>query len=762
MADIAINPVSRRVQYTGNTGLGPFAFTFNILADADIAVYKNTTLLTLTSEYTVATNADGTGSITLTGSGNGTALVASDVLTLIGARQLERTTDFVAGGDFFAASINEQLDSQVIMAQQLDEKLTRAIKVNPGDEFSDLELPLKADRIGKTLQFNATTGDPEAGPSIADVANAQTYATNAETSATNAATSASSASSSASAASSSATNAASSATAAAASETAAAASESAAATSETNAANSATSASTSASNSATSATAAATSATNAATSATAAASSATSASSAQTAAESARDATLAAYDNFDDRYLGAKASDPTVDNDGDALVAGALYFNTTDELMKLYTGSAWVAAYVSGAGFLALSGGTMTGDITFNSTQLFDGRDLSTDGSKLDGIEASADVTDTANVTAAGALMDSELTSEASVKALDQGVATTDSPSFAGLTVDTNTLYVDSTNNRVGVGTTSPDVALHVNTASAVIRLEDSDASGVYSSIQSTTSGSLSLSADAGNTGASTNMIFNVDGSEAMRLDSSGRMLVGTTTITPSSSNVNGFAVSDSQVAASRSGTPVDLNRKDSDGDWIILRRDGSKKGAVGTQQGRVTMYDNNAGFFLDGGSSPSIWPWKASATASGQTDAEVSLGEAANRFKDLYLSGSISDGTNSATVADIVSGGGGAGSIVAFVNFNGGGTVSIRNSGNVSSITDHGVGEYTVNFTSALSTADYSWSYGVSDGGSASNPRTMNPTDTATKSTSAFRTAWQDQANNTNDPTYGCVNFIT
>ena len=60
--------------------------------------------------------------------------------------------------------------------------------------------------------------------------------------------------------------------------------------------------------------------------------------------------------------------------------------------------------------------------------------DLLEDGGKLDGIEAGADVTDTANVTAAGALMDSELTSDASVKALNQGVATTDSPTFAGLT----------------------------------------------------------------------------------------------------------------------------------------------------------------------------------------------------------------------------------------------------------------------------------------------------------------------------------------
>jgi hypothetical protein len=76
--------------------------------------------------------------------------------------------------------------------------------------------------------------------------------------------------------------------------------------------------------------------------------SATSANDAKTAAESARDQTLAAYDQFDDRYLGTKASDPTVDNDGDPLVAGSLYFNSVSGVMRLYTGSAWVAAYVSG------------------------------------------------------------------------------------------------------------------------------------------------------------------------------------------------------------------------------------------------------------------------------------------------------------------------------------------------------------------------------------------------------------------------------
>ena len=66
---------------------------------------------------------------------------------------------------------------------------------------------------------------------------------------------------------------------------------------------------------------------------------------------------------------------------------------------------------------LPLSGGALTGAVTTSST--FDGRDVATDGAKLDGIEAGADVTDTANVTAAGALMDSEVANLAQVKAFD-------------------------------------------------------------------------------------------------------------------------------------------------------------------------------------------------------------------------------------------------------------------------------------------------------------------------------------------------------
>ncbi len=152
--------------------------------------------------------------------------------------------------------------------------------------------------------------------------------------ATQAATSATASATSATASATSATNSANSATASATSATNAATSATNASTSETNAASSASAASTSASNASTSETNAATSATTATTQATNAATSATAAATSATAAETA-------YDNFDDRYLGPKSSDPTVDNDSNTLLVGALYFNTTSNVLKYWTGSAW-------------------------------------------------------------------------------------------------------------------------------------------------------------------------------------------------------------------------------------------------------------------------------------------------------------------------------------------------------------------------------------------------------------------------------------
>lgn len=169
MADVPINAVDRRKQFTGNTGTGPFSFTFEILASSDIAVYKNETLLTEGSgaDYTVTINANGTGSVTLTGSNNGTALVAADLLTIVGGRALARTTDFVTAGDLLASSLNEQLDSNVIMVQQLDEKAERTLRIPQSDVTADMILPKKADRANKTLGFDSN-GLPAVGEEIGD------------------------------------------------------------------------------------------------------------------------------------------------------------------------------------------------------------------------------------------------------------------------------------------------------------------------------------------------------------------------------------------------------------------------------------------------------------------------------------------------------------------------------------------------------------------------------------------------------------------
>ena len=209
----------------------------------------------------------------------------------------------------------------------------------------------------------ASTSESNAASSSTSAANssstANTKAVDAAASAANSLTSENNASSSATTATTQATNSAASAASSLTAKNASEAAQVAAETAESNAASSATSAAssaTSASGSATTATTQAgtstTQAGNSATSATAASNSASSAASAQTAAEAARDSALAALDSFDDRYLGSKSSAPTVDNDGNALVSGALYFDSTTNAMKVYDGSQWLNAYASLSGAL--------------------------------------------------------------------------------------------------------------------------------------------------------------------------------------------------------------------------------------------------------------------------------------------------------------------------------------------------------------------------------------------------------------------------
>jgi len=277
-----------------------------------------------------------------------------------------------------------------------------------------------------TSESNASTSETNAASSASSASTSASTATTqagiATTKAGEAATSASNAATSASNASTSESNAASSATAAAASQVAAASSASSASSDAVSTAadvvitnadvvlTNADAASTAADRTAVASDKATVAADKAivntdklaaAASASAAASSASSASSAQTAAEAARDSALAAYDNFDDRYLGTftNSTEPTVDNDGDALVAGSLYYNSDAGAIKLYNGTAWVAAYISGTGFAALNGATFTGNVTVPNLITsgdVDGRDVSVDGTKLDGIESGATADQTA------------------------------------------------------------------------------------------------------------------------------------------------------------------------------------------------------------------------------------------------------------------------------------------------------------------------------------------------------------------------------
>jgi hypothetical protein len=160
---VPISNVVRRIVFAPS-GTGPYAFTFEILAATDIEVYKGDTLLTLTTDYTVTINPNGTGSVTLV------ATAGTDNITIVGARTIQRTTDFVTGGDLFANSLNEELDSLTIFTQQNAEAGDRAIRAPVTDPTTiDMTLPTKTDRAGKYLSFNASTGDPEVVNNVVDI-----------------------------------------------------------------------------------------------------------------------------------------------------------------------------------------------------------------------------------------------------------------------------------------------------------------------------------------------------------------------------------------------------------------------------------------------------------------------------------------------------------------------------------------------------------------------------------------------------------------
>jgi hypothetical protein len=325
---MTVSSSTNRVSYAGNGSTTVFPYTYKIFDQDDLTVILRAangteTTKTITSDYTVS----GVGNA---GGGNVTMLTApasGETLVILREQDLIQELDIVPNDPFPADSLEGALDKLTFMVQQHEETLGRTIKASRTNTITGAEFTiLAADRANKVFAFDSAgdvsitqelgtyRGNWAAATAFAqrdivkDTSNnniyicltahtstgAQPISSNADVAKWALLVDAASATTSALAAASSATDAENAQTAAEAAQTAAELAETNAETAETNA------------------------------------------EAAQTAAEAAQAAAELVYDNFDDRYLGAKASDPTLDNDGDALIDGALYFDTANNVMKVY------------------------------------------------------------------------------------------------------------------------------------------------------------------------------------------------------------------------------------------------------------------------------------------------------------------------------------------------------------------------------------------------------------------------------------------
>ena len=313
-----------RASYSGNGALTTFAYGFKVFDQGELTVILRSsdgteTVQTITTNYTVTgVGAAGGGNVVF-----GTAPASGVTIVILRELDLDQGLDLVPNDPFPAQSLEDSLDKLTFMVQQHNEELGRTIKASRTNVISGSEFTISAtDRANKVFAFDSSgdvsitqeigvyRGDWAASIAfnqrdiVKDTNNSNIYIANtAHTS-------------SGSVPISSNTDSAKwdllvNAAAAASSASAASASETAAETAETNAE----------------------------TAQAAAEAAQSAAETAKAAAETAETNAAATYDNFDDRYLGAKSTgsgDPTVDNDGNALIDGALFFDTTNNVMKVY------------------------------------------------------------------------------------------------------------------------------------------------------------------------------------------------------------------------------------------------------------------------------------------------------------------------------------------------------------------------------------------------------------------------------------------
>jgi hypothetical protein len=259
----------------------------------------------------------------------------------------------------------------------------------------------------------ATTKASEASASAATALSHKTSAETAKTAAETAQTNAETAE----------TNSANSASASASSASSSASSASTATTKASEANASASTATTKASEASASASSASTSASIATTKAAEAAASVSSIGTDVTDAQTARTGAEAAYDAFDDRYLGSKSNAPSVDNDGNALLTGAIYWNDSGNQLYIWNGSAWDQAAFSASGAVTSFQGR-TGAVTLSSTDVTNGG----------GMLSTNNLSDVSSVSTAKANL---------------GLGSTSTPEFSGL--DLSAIAKDITDTAVDV-----------------------------------------------------------------------------------------------------------------------------------------------------------------------------------------------------------------------------------------------------------------------------------------------------------------------
>jgi len=332
--------------YSGNGSTTVFAYQFKILAQTDLQVILRAatgaeTVQEITTHYTVSgVGASSGGNVTF-----GSAPASGVTVLIRRATTQTQTVDLVENDPFTAETVETAFDRSIILSQELQEQVDRSIKISRTNTMTSTDFTTSAtDRANKLLAFDSS-GEIAVTQEIGTFKGTSATTTTAAYVVRDIVKGSTSAQLNniyiciqASPVGTALTNtsywtlivdavsAATSATASATSATASASSATASASSASTASGHKDTATTKASEAASSATAAASSATAAASSATSAA---------------------ATLDSFDDVYLGAKSSDPSVDNDGDALATGALYFNSSSNALKYYSGSAWVAITAS-------------------------------------------------------------------------------------------------------------------------------------------------------------------------------------------------------------------------------------------------------------------------------------------------------------------------------------------------------------------------------------------------------------------------------